>query len=206
MELDLCGHATIASAHVLWEQKIVEGEEIFFETKTQGTLKSKKLPENWIQLDFPAIIPTQLTDADLISQITTSLGEGVKVLWIGESPDYYILEVEEESVYIASPDFALIKKFNKKGVVISAQASKGHGHNVDFVTRFFAPALGIDEDSVSGSPHTVLGPYWKNRLGKTEISSYQASNRGGIVRVFVTETGVSLAGQAVTTIRSEMLL
>jgi PhzF family phenazine biosynthesis protein len=196
VEVDLCGHATLASAHVLWEAGYLEpGEPARFHTLS-GLLTAERAGE-WIELDFPATPeePTTPPD-DLIRAL------GVNPKYVGQNQFDYLVEVGiEETVRAAKPDFTLLEKATSRGVMLTS-AARSPGH--DFVSRFFAPAVGIDEDPVTGSAHCCLGPFWGKRLGKRELVGYQASPRGGTVRVRVEGERVILGGQAVTVLRGEL--
>ena len=199
-EVRLCGHATLASAHVLWQEGYLqEDEEARFHTLS-GLLICRRVGD-WIHMDFPAEpvlaegVPPGLEDA-----------LGVPVLWFGRSArlGYALAEVASEAqVRVLQPDFTRLKSIpSLKGLVVTARASTP---GFDFVSRFFAPALGIDEDPVTGSAHCCLGPFWRERLHEDEFLAYQASARGGIVRVRLEGDRVILGGQAVTVLQGEML-
>jgi PhzF family phenazine biosynthesis protein len=198
IEVDLCGHATVASAHVLWEDgHLPEGRQARFHTRS-GLLTADRKGE-WIELNFPAKIAAQIDDLpELLS------GLGVKqARFVGKSAFDYFVEIEsEEAVRAVSPNFSALRKFSVRGVIVTAQSSSAE---FDFVSRFFAPGAGVDEDPVTGSAHTALGPYWGEKLGKTEMTGYQASARGGVVRVTLAGERVLLGGQAVTVMTGELL-
>jgi PhzF family phenazine biosynthesis protein len=198
IEVDLCGHATVASAHVLWEDgHLPEGRQARFHTRS-GLLTADRKGE-WIELNFPAKIAAQIDDLpELLS------GLGVKqARFVGKSAfDYYVEIESEEAVRAVSPNFSALRKFSVRGVIVTAQSSSAE---FDFVSRFFAPGAGVDEDPVTGSAHTALGPYWGEKLGKTEMTGYQASARGGVVRVTLAGERVLLGGQAVTVMTGELL-
>lgn len=196
-EVDLCGHATLASAHLLWEEgRLPPGDEARFETRS-GLLTATKR-DDWIWLDFPAkpvspIRPPEgLTDA---LHATPS--------FVGENDlGYLIVELTDEpAVRELSPDLNAIGALPATGVVATARASGDY----DFVSRFFAPALGVPEDPVTGSAHCSLGPFWAERLGRTELRGFQASARGGEVRVRAAGDRVHLSGQAVTVVRGTLV-
>jgi predicted PhzF superfamily epimerase YddE/YHI9 len=195
-EVDLCGHATLASAHVLWEEKhLGPVQTARFHTRS-GWLSATRRGE-WIEMDFPAT-------PDDPDEIPLELAEGLRVKprYVGRSKFDYIAELEsEEAVRKLRPDFALLRLLRCRGVIVTSRASAG---DYDFVSRFFAPGVGIEEDPVTGSAHSCLGPFWSGRLGKTELMAYQASARGGVVRVCVKGNRVLLGGQAVTVLRGEL--
>ena len=196
-EVELCGHATLASAHVLWADGYLKPDEQA-RFHTQSGLLTAVRKDGWIELDFPAV-PAKPADApDGLSQ---ALGATFK--YVGQNRMDYLVEVESEAVVRGlEPDFSRLAGCSVRGVIVTSVADAGE---FDFVSRFFAPGVGIDEDPVTGSAHCCLGPYWQQRLGKTEFVAYQASARGGIVRVRVSGERVQLAGQAVTVMRGELL-
>jgi len=197
VEVDLCGHATVASAHVLWEDgHLPAGTQARFHTRS-GLLLADRRGE-WIELDFPAKVATAV---EAPAGMLTALG--VKATNVAKNQFDYLVEVaSEEEVRAAAPDFTALKKVGARGIIVTARAST---NGFDFVSRFFAPGSGIDEDPVTGSSHTALGPYWAERLGKAEFTAYQASARGGVVRVRLNGDRVILGGQAVTVMRAELL-
>jgi PhzF family phenazine biosynthesis protein len=198
VEVDLCGHATLASAHVLWEQgELGPEEQARFYTRS-GLLTAERR-SGLIELNFPAEPAQQVSEPqDLAAAL------GISPLWVGRNRMDYLVEVAgEEQVRNLKPDFALLRTLGGRGVMVTSQASTGP---YDFVSRFFGPATGIDEDPVTGSAHCCLGPFWGERLGKTELLGYQASARGGAVRVRLSGERVYLGGQAVTTLRGELLV
>jgi len=197
IEVDLCGHATLASAHVLWsEGYLATGEQAHFQTRS-GLLTADQRGD-WIELDFPVEPAAAITAPE---HLTAALG--VEPVFIGRNRMDIIVEVaSEEIVRGAQPDMGLLATVPTRGVIVTSRAaSPGY----DFVSRFFAPAAGIPEDPVTGSAHCCLAPYWAERLGKDELVGYQASARGGIVRVRLAGDRVKLLGQAVTVIRGELV-
>lgn len=197
VEVDLCGHATLASAHVLWEDgHLPAGAQARFHTRS-GLLLADRRGE-WIELDFPA---TKEQTAEPPANLLPALG--VEARHVGWNKFDYLVEVDtEDEVRRLRPDFGSLRSLGVRGVIVTARASGG---GFDFVSRFFAPGAGIDEDPVTGSAHCCLGPYWAGRLGKTEFLAYQASPRGGVVRVRVAGDRVLLGGQAVTVLRGELV-
>jgi PhzF family phenazine biosynthesis protein len=198
VEVDLCGHATVASAHVLWEDgHLPEGRQARFHTRS-GLLTADRRGD-WIELDFPAkvAVPTA-APPDLLAALGVQ-----QARYVGRNAFDYLVEVDsEETLRGLAPDHTALKKVPVRGVIVTARPSTGE---FDFISRFFAPGSGIDEDPVTGSAHTALGPYWGNRLGKTEFTAYQASARGGVVRVRLAGDRVILGGQAVTVMTGELL-
>jgi PhzF family phenazine biosynthesis protein len=199
IEVALCGHATLASAHVLWENgHLARGTQARFRTLS-GTLLADQRGE-WIDMDFPAKCGTAVhAPAGLLA----ALGLEGEALAVERNQFDYLVQVDsEERVRAVAPDYTSLRKVEARGVIVTAKASTG---GYDFVSRFFAPAAGVDEDPVTGSAHCALGPYWMAKLGKLEFTAYQASARGGTVRVRVAGDRVILSGQAVTVMRAELL-
>jgi len=197
VEVDLCGHATLASAHVLWEAGYLKPDEQARFFTRSGLLRGDRQGD-WIELDFPAE-PEQPTPAP--GEIAKALG--VTPQYVGKNRFDYLVHVDSEhTVRSLRPDFGALKQIPARGFIVTSIAvSPGY----DFVSRFFAPAAGIDEDPVTGSAHCCLGPFWSARLGKDEFVAYQASARGGILRVRLTRQRVFLGGQAVTVLRGKLL-
>ncbi|MBZ5619754.1 MAG: PhzF family phenazine biosynthesis protein [Acidobacteriia bacterium] len=198
VEVDLCGHATVASAHVLWQDRhLPEGQQARFHTRS-GLLTADRRGE-WIELDFPAKIALP---AETPPELLPALGVA-QARFVGRSAFDYLVEVDsEETLRGLTPDQTSLKKVPVRGVIVTARSATPE---FDFVSRFFAPASGIDEDPVTGSSHTALGPYWGEQLGKSELTAYQASARGGVVRVRLAGERVVLGGQAVTVMTGELL-
>ena len=197
VEVDLCGHATLASAHVLWETgQLAVTEVARFHTRS-GLLTATRRGE-WIELDFP-LTPVAAIDPP------PGLGEalGVTPLYLGRSPFDVLVQVESESmVRDLQPDFRLLATVDARGVIVTSRAvASDH----DFVSRFFAPQSGIDEDPVTGSAHCALAAFWRRELGKDSFVARQISARGGELRVKIVGDRVRLGGQAVTVLRGELL-
>ncbi len=205
VEIDLCGHATLASAHVLYEDgQVKEDAGIHFHTRS-GVLKAEKASrgkEGWIELDFPALPEKRFNGPT--EKLAKALGANPR--HVGAYGSDYLVELQsEKEVRGLSPDFGLLKELPARGVAVTAPpgaSTKAKGF--DFVSRFFAPAVGIDEDPVTGSAHCALGPFWGRRLGKEKVTGYQASARGGTVRVRMRGDRVILGGKAVTVMRGEL--
>jgi PhzF family phenazine biosynthesis protein len=198
VEVDLCGHATLASAHVLWEdQHLDRGTQARFHTRS-GLLTADQCGD-WIELDFPAKIAKPVeAPPDLVDALGLSTAR-----FVGRNAFDYLVETDsEETVRGLTPDHGKLRKLDVRGVIVTARSSSPE---FDFVSRFFAPGSGVDEDPVTGSAHTALGPHWAGPLGKTEFTAFQASARGGIVRVRVEGDRVKLGGQAVTVMTGELL-
>jgi PhzF family phenazine biosynthesis protein len=198
-EVDLCGHATLASAHVLWQDGHLQpGEEARFFTRS-GLLLARLKPEGWIEMDFPSE-PEHLAAAP--PELITALGVGPPV-YVGRNRFDYLVEIESERELRAlRPDFTLLGTIPMRGVIVTCRSVT---KDYDFVSRFFAPAVGINEDPVTGSAHCCLGPYWQKRLKRFSFYAYQASARGGVVHVRVSADRVILSGQAVTVMRGELV-
>jgi PhzF family phenazine biosynthesis protein len=197
VEVDLCGHATLASAHILWEQGYAAPDsEIRFHTRS-GALTAVQRGDH-VQLDFPAISESEATAAPGLIEAL-----GVNPLYIGQNKFDYLAHVSTAGeVRGAEPDHAELRKLGVRGVILTAESDSSE---YDFVSRFFAPGSGIDEDPVTGSAHCCLGPFWEKRLGKSDFTAYQASKRGGVVRVVVRGERVLLEGQAVTVMEGELV-
>jgi PhzF family phenazine biosynthesis protein len=197
VEIDLCGHATLAAAHALWESgRLAGGEPASFQTRS-GLLTAVQRGD-WIELDFPAT-PDQPADAppNLIESLN------VAPRYVGRSRFDYVIELDtEDAVRMVQPDFRQLSRVGSRGVIVTARSSEP---GFDFVSRFFAPGAGIDEDPVTGSAHCCLAPFWSRRLGRTEFLARQISPRGGILKVRLDGERVALGGQAVTIWRGELL-
>lgn len=196
-EVDLCGHATLASAHALWEMGYLDrGQEARFYTKS-GLLTARQ-DDNWIELNFPSEPPIETKLPDFVIQ-----GLNVSPKYTGKNRLDYIVEVESEDIVRnLKPDLNLLKAMEIRGVIVTSLAKTG---NLDFISRYFAPGAGIEEDPVTGSAHCCLGPYWQSRLNKKDLTGYQASARGGLVKVKVQGDRVVLSGKAVTVLKGELL-
>lgn len=197
VEVDLCGHATLAAAHLLWEAGELPAE-VPARFDTRSGLLTAMCKGRWIELDFPSEpAPRAPAPEGLIEAL------GVMPQYVGRNRFDYLVEVDsEESVQSLAPDFLLLAKVSARGVMVTGRSSSPR---YDFVSRFFAPASGIDEDPVTGSAHCCLGPFWKERLHKDDLVGYQASARGGIVRVRPAGERVYLSGQAVTVFRGTLV-
>ncbi len=197
VEVDLCGHATLASAHILWETgEMAAGETARFHTRS-GVLSAVKRGD-WIEMDFPAE-PEKPAEAP--PELLEALG--VTPVYTGRNRFDYLVEVGDELIVRELvPDMTRLKKVDMRGVIVT---SRSRSAGFDFVSRFFAPAVGVDEDPVTGSAHCCLGPYWGAKLGKTSLSALQVSARGGILRVGLKGDRVLIGGQAVTVLRAELL-
>jgi PhzF family phenazine biosynthesis protein len=197
IEVDLCGHATLASAHVLWEEgRLAENAQARFHTRSGWLLAERR--GHWIEMDFPA-------KAEQASAEPAGLAAalGLTPVYVGRNQFDYLVEVESaEALRAATPDHSALRKLPVRGIIVTARSDVPE---FDFISRFFAPGAGVDEDPVTGSSHVCLAPYWSRRLGKTELNAYQASPRGGVVRLRANGDRVILAGQAVTVMRGELV-
>lgn len=197
VEVELCGHATLASAHFLWSERLIKPKAVARFHTLSGVLTATQR-DGWIELDFPA---TPATPAPAPAGMAAALG--CAPVAVAKSAYDYLIEVAKESeVRALEPDYRALRVVNARGVIVTAVGDNG---KYDFVSRFFGPAVGIDEDPVTGSAHCVLGPYWQERLGRASFLAYQASPRGGEVRVEVKGDRVHLGGKAVTVSRGELL-
>ncbi|MBT8400021.1 MAG: PhzF family phenazine biosynthesis protein [Rhodothermia bacterium] len=200
-EVDLCGHATLASAHVLWETgRLALEEQAVFDTRS-GRLSSK-FSDGDVVMDFPAEPP------EMDVEVPTELKHGIdaELVAVGRNRlDYFVVLPSEEVVRTLRPDMTLLSTLGSRGVIVTAESDGPSDY--DFVSRYFAPKFGIPEDPVTGSAHCCLAPYWCSALGQSRLVGYQASARGGMVEV--RHSGgerVELAGRAVTTAKVELLV
>ncbi len=197
VEVDLCGHATLASAHVLWEEGHLGPEEQARFYTRSGLLTARRVGD-WIEMDFPA---TPAADADAPDDLARGLG--ADFLYVGKSQFDYLVEVDSEQIVRSlKPNFMLLERVPMRGVIVTSRSASP---DYDFVSRFFAPGAGVNEDPVTGSAHCTLAPFWSQRLDKTELRAYQASARGGVLRVRVNGARIAIGGQAVTVLRGELL-
>ena len=198
VEVKLCGHATLASAHALWEAGHLAPESDARFHTASGLLTAARKGD-WIEMDFPA----QPVEAPVESLRPLAEVLGCRVIGAYRAGWTQLVELDTESaVRRISPDFAAMKAGPYGSAIVTA-ASDSPDH--DFVSRFFAPGVGIDEDPVTGSAHCILGPFWARRLGRDELVGYQASSRGGVVKVGIAGERVRLSGQAVTILRGELV-
>jgi PhzF family phenazine biosynthesis protein len=197
VEVDLCGHATLASAHVLWEEEhLDEREKARFHTRSGVLTASRQGDLIW--LDFPCT-----PDQPLAKSLDLERSLGAPVRYLGRTQFDYLVELESETeVRALEPDLTAMARFPVRGVIVTARSDS---RSWDFVSRFFAPGAGVPEDPVTGSAHCGLAPFWATRLGKEELIGYQASARGGVVRVRLDGDRVHLGGHAVTVLRGELL-
>ncbi|WP_165224462.1 PhzF family phenazine biosynthesis protein [Aquisphaera insulae] len=200
-EVDLCGHATLATAHALWEGGILDrSDPCLFDTRS-GRLEAKR-EGDWIALDFPSEpCGDEIVDATELDSIRQALGASVQ--WAGRNRLDLLIELEDErAVRELSPDHRRVARIPVRGVIVTARSADPA---FDFVSRFFAPALGIDEDPVCGSAHCCLGPFWAARIGLDDLTGHQVSRRGGVVRTRVRGARTHLLGQAVTVLKGHLV-
>ena len=197
VEVELCGHATLASAHVLWSEGFAPADaELRFQTKS-GLLKATR-KKTLIELDFPVTAPRETPPPSALLEALR-----VSAKYVGRNQFDYLVEVESENeVRRMAPDFARLSSVEARGVIVTSRSADPQ---FDFISRFFAPRAGVNEDPVTGSAHCCLGPYWQERLGKSEFTAFQASARGGVVHVRVAEDRTFLGGQAITVLRGELV-
>ncbi|MEV6344913.1 PhzF family phenazine biosynthesis protein [Actinoplanes sp. NPDC051851] len=197
VEVALCGHATLAAAHVLNTPGTVR-----FRTVRSGVLSADLAPDGLITLNFPA---SPLSPLDVDPALAVALGAGIAAChWTGPITDDVLCELaDEKTVRALTPDLGALARMTRRGVLVTA-AAEDPAAGYDFVSRFFAPAVGVPEDPVTGSAHTSLTPFWTGRLGRDELTGYQASARGGLVRVALRGDRTLLGGHAVTTIDGDL--
>lgn len=200
VEVALCGHATLASAHALWESGLAPRQPLAFRTRKSGVLSATPLPSDEIELNFPA---KPATPCAAPAELLEALGANAMVVARNEF-DYLVELASAREVRALKPDFAQLVRTECRGVIVTAKADDSR---FDFVSRFFAPQAGINEDPVTGSAHCCLAEWWSDKLGKSEMVGYQASERGGVVRVVRDRAGgrVKLIGRAVTVTRGELV-
>lgn len=197
VEVKLCGHATLASAHTLWETgALANDQEARFHTLS-GWLTCRREGE-WIEMDFPAT-----PAASCASPLGLGEALGAELVWTGSNDmDHLVEVVDERALRGLKPNFTALAPLTTRGVIVTCRSESPE---YDFMSRFFAPAAGVNEDPVTGSAHCTLGPYWRAKLGKSDFTAYQASARGGVVKVGVRGDRVLLRGQAVMMSRVELM-
>jgi PhzF family phenazine biosynthesis protein len=198
VEVDLCGHATLASAHVLWSSgRLAPDASARFETLS-GPLACRRLDDGRVELDFPAESPAACEQPDGLAAAL-----GARPCWIGCNRMDWVVELADESTLRSlAPAQEAVRQLGRRGLIVTARADPGAAY--DFVSRFFAPQSGVPEDPVTGSAHCALAPLWVERLGRAPLVGYQASRRGGQVEVEPREGRVLLRGQAVTVLEGEL--
>jgi PhzF family phenazine biosynthesis protein len=208
VEVELCGHATLASAHVLWSEGHAPPDRpLRFETLS-GTLEASRTGDAGISLDFPSL-PVSEAEAPpgLLKALAPDGGIPVPIATGFNQMDWLVELPTEADVRAVSPDFRALAAIDARGVMVTAPAgaeTRVSHPGVDFVSRFFAPACGVDEDPVTGSAHCALGPWWAQKLGRDTVTGRQVSTRGGTVRVLDRGDRVTLEGTAVTVLRGRI--
>jgi len=195
-EVDLCGHATLAAAHALWETKhLAKNDPVLFDTRSGRLIASQK--GDAIRMDFPVEAAIASDEGDLANAL------GSEIVWCGQNRmDYIVQLTDAAAVRECAPDLPRLAKLETRGVIITALADNDES---DFVSRFFCPGLGIDEDPVTGSAHCCLAPFWAERLGKTSLTGHQVSQRGGVIDCELAGDRVLLVGHAVTVLKGQVL-
>ena len=191
-EVDLCGHATLATAHVIFEMLNYSKPVVSFQTRS-GELTVKR-KENRLEMNFPAVVPTS---TDIPEELVQGLGVNPIEVWVGD--DHLAVFENEKTIREIKPDFAALAQLESRGVIVTAP-----GLSSDFVSRFFAPKFGIPEDPVTGSAHCALTPYWAKRLKKNKLVAKQLSKRGGTLYCELDGSRVLLSGNAVTFMEAEI--
>ena len=207
-EVELCGHATLAGAHTLWQTGMVP-RDVAIRFSTLSGVLTATWSDGWIKMDFPAM---PATEAGAFPQLLEALGITSRPRFFGKTRFDHLIEVESEQVVRElNPDFTRLRELSQRGVMVTSRSASQPGGGTaagaagyDFVSRFFAPGVGVNEDPVTGSAHASLGPYWAERLGKQELVAYQASRRGGSVRVRPEGDRVFISGRALTMMRAEL--
>ena len=196
-EVDLCGHATLAAAFVLWQTGILSPESAVRFSTRSGWIECTK-DGDWIGMDFPSMPCGECPPPEGLERAL-----GCEVLFCGFNGMDYLVEVSgEAALRRLAPDFGALANFPARGVIATAKAES---REFDFVSRFFAPRAGVNEDPVTGSAHCALGPFWQPRLRKSAFSAFQASSRGGVVKLAIEGPRVRLMGQAVSMSRVDLL-
>lgn len=200
VEVDLCGHATLAAAHVLWDEgHVPPGRPIAFRTRS-GVLAARRSDDGWIALDFPA---TPAVETDPPPGLLETLG--ARGRWVGRtSQDDWVVELADAAeVRGLAPDLLAMAAVPMRGVIATAP---GDEPGIDYALRFFGPGSGVAEDPVTGSAQCALGPYWSERLGRSDLVAAQIGPRGGRMRVHPRGDRVTIAGRAVTVLRAELAI
>ena len=196
-EVALCGHATLATAHVLFETREKEAQELRFQSMERGALRVYR-NDPWLELDFPSEYPR---DSDMPDRLAEAIGGAYPEEVYSGMTDYMLVYPDQESIDALDPDHTILSKVDCRGVIVTAP-----GKEADFVSRFFAPRCGVPEDPVTGSAHTMLIPYWSERLGKTKLMAEQRSRRGGLLRCEDRDERVRIAGKAITYLKGEIYI
>jgi predicted PhzF superfamily epimerase YddE/YHI9 len=203
VEVDLCGHATLATAHVLYERKVLsEDQPARFHTRS-GVLRAWRRAGGGIEMDFPLAIASP---SESPSALLTGLG--AEPVWVGRNRLDYVIEVASEEVLRSlKPDLNTLAAIETRGFAVTARAAAPQLSRYDYVLRFFGPRVGIPEDMVTGTAHCALAPYWRDKFadGRTMFTAFQASPRGGFISVRINDDRVLIGGKAVTVLRGELL-
>ncbi|MDT8435682.1 MAG: PhzF family phenazine biosynthesis isomerase [Gemmatimonadota bacterium] len=205
VEVDLCGHATLAAAFVLWsEERSDPGAPLHFATRS-GRLAARRGREGRVELDFPAEPALPAAPPAALLRALAPDGDAPEIVAAARNRVDWLLELaDEEAVRALAPDMRALAAVEARGTIVTAPAgerARRQDPTADFVSRFFGPAVGVPEDPVTGSAHCALGPWWGNRLGRTLVTGRQVSARGGTVEVRMRGRRVTLAGRAVTVLR-----
>ena len=199
-EVELCGHATLAAAHVIFEYLNPPSNKLTFSTQKAGNLHITKSNDNWLEMDFPSYLILMI---DMSSALSKSLGhKPAKTFQAG--PDILAIYLSEKDIHNIKPDFQELSQINTRGVIITAKANE-NSKEIDFVSRFFAPRIGVLEDPVTGSAHCALVPYWSDQLNKETVVGHQISSRGGILKCKHRQNRVMISGQAICVIKGNLV-
>ena len=194
VEVNLCGHATLASAYVIFEILGHEDSDIIFQSKSGELKVSRK--EDMFELNFPA---SEIKKCKISKEIVATFGKEPIEVW--KSDDYMLVYENETDIRSLSPNMSLLESLDCRGAIVTSK-----GNDFDFVSRFFAPGCGVNEDPVTGSAHCALVPYWAKRLGKTKLSAAQLSSRGGKLQCELIDDRVLMAGKAVKYLQGTIYL
>ncbi len=198
-EIDLCGHATLASAHIYMSELFLDLNEVTFDTKFVGPLKVEKIGQAY-RMDFPSRLGDRLEVDDVPNFVLDALTTKSKPSTVYKSRDLMLVYDDEKIIYDIDPDFNALMKY-KNFIIVTAKSSDSE---YDFVSRFFCADDGIAEDPVTGSAHCTLAPYWSDRLDKNKMKAFQASQRGGELILNVTKDRVFITGDAVTVVHGKL--
>ena len=190
VEVELCGHATLATAHILYERDIVKKSELIEFTTRSGVLTTSYI-DGWIEMDFPSFTADAVVLGSAIVQALKSEPDAM----YNSGENIMVVFNDPENIYNLSPDFNLIKQLDAQGVIVTSLSDAAE---FDFISRYFAPRVGVDEDPVTGSAHCSLGPYWGGILNKNVLHAKQVSDRGGELQIRIENERTFIRGQAVT--------